>query len=171
MPALTGLLPVIALFVLAAAAGCSSSGPKPPTPVAPSTATTSPAAGPTDSATRIDPALGVIRGTVQPAGDPRRRDRQVLLRDEIRATQFTNLYDVVLALRANWLRIRAADSFEKSTPIQLYLDAQRLQGVEELRTMNLANIASVRYLDPIQAGARYGLDHGAGAILVTTSRP
>jgi hypothetical protein len=105
-----------------------------------------------------------------PTADLRRRDRQVLLRDEIRATQFTNLYDVVLALRANWLRIRAGDSFEKSTPIQLYLDAQRLQGVEEMRTMNLANIASVRFLDPIQASARYGLDHGAGAILVTTAR-
>lgn len=95
----------------------------------------------------------------------------MLDRDEIRATQFTNLYEVVLALRANWLRIRAGDSFEKSTPIQLYLDAQRLSGVEELRQMNPRNIASIRCLDPIQAGARFGLDHGAGAILMTTARP
>ena len=155
---------------LAAIVGCASSGPKVPASVEPRAARPSTASTAPDSSKRVDPALGVIRGTTRPATDPRRRDRQLLDREEIRATQFTNLYEVVLALRANWLRVRAGDGFEKSAPIQLYLDAQRLSGVEELRQMNPMNIASIRYLDPIQAGARYGLDHGAGAILVTTAR-
>ncbi len=171
MPHCTVPVRVLISVALAAVVGCASSGSKAPANVEPRAATPSTAAATPDSSKRVDPALGVIRGTTRAQTDPRRRDRQVLDRDEIRSTQFTNLYDVVLALRANWLRIRAADSFEKSTPIQLYLDAQRLSGVEELRQMNPTNIASIRYLDPIQAGARYGLDHGAGAILVTTARP
>lgn len=160
---------VFTFLALAACTACASSGSKPK--VAETGVTPSATASPADSSRQIDPSMGVIRGTVRSADDPRRRDRQVLDRDEIRATQFTNLYDVVLALRGNWLRVRSADSFAKSMTIQLYLDAQRLTGVEELRQMNPTNIASIRYLDPIQAGARYGLDHGAGAILVTTSKP
>jgi uncharacterized protein YfiM (DUF2279 family) len=159
---------VMATFSLAAVAGCASGRSKPTTSVAPQTAVAATAAR--DSSARVDSVARVLRGTVLAAAGPRRSNQQVLERDEIRATQFTNLYDVVLALRANWLRIRAGDSFEKSTPIQLYLDSQRLPGVEELRLMNPTNIASIRYLDPIQAAARYGLDHGAGAILVTTAR-
>lgn len=158
---------VFASLALAAFTACASSGSKVANPGPALTAPASPA----DSPRQVDPSMGVIRGTVRPVTDPRRRDRQVLDRNEIRATQYTNLYDVVLALRGNWLRVRAADSFEKSTTIQLYLDAQRLTGVEDLRGMNPTNVGSIRYLDPIQAGARYGLDHGAGAILVTTTKP
>lgn len=122
------------------------------------------------AATGASPAA--IRGSVRAPETAARRDRQVLSRDEIRATQFTNAYDVILALRGNWLRSRTAESVSgKSSTVQVYLDQQRLTGVEELRTMQPTNIASIRFMDPVQASARYGMDHGAGAILVTTAKP
>jgi hypothetical protein len=114
-------------------------------------------------------APGVISGRTSPisvAG----RDRQLLTKDEIRATQYTNLYDVVQALRGNWVRTRAADSFGKSSVVQVYLDAQRLNGLEDLRTMSPLNVESVRFFDPIQATARWGMDHGSGAIFVRTAK-
>ncbi len=97
-------------------------------------------------------------------------DRNLISRSEILSTQFTNLYDVVLMLRGNWLRIRPADSFETSSTLKVYLDAQRVGGADELKTMLPGNVYSVRFLDPVSAGARYGIDHGAGAILVTTAK-
>ena len=97
-------------------------------------------------------------------------DRNLLSRSEILSTQFTNLYDVILMLRGNWLRVRPADSFETSSTLKVYLDAQRVGGVDELKTMLPGNVYSVRFLDPVAAGARYGIDHGAGAILVTTAK-
>ncbi len=163
---------VAALFVLA---GCASGGASTPPAPAPqpvtATVATAPAAqrAPTDS---VDPVTNtVLRGSA-PGARAARTDRQLLTRDEIRSTQFTNAYEVVRALRGNWLRVRSADSFAKSQVLQVYLDMQRLNGgVEELRLMQPANIASIRFMDPIQASARWGMDHGAGAILVTTAKP
>ena len=88
----------------------------------------------------------------------------------MRKTEFANLYDVVRALRGNWLRARAAESFGKSSEMQVYLDMQRIGTVDELRTMSPMNILTVRFFDPIQASARWGMDHGAGALLVTTTK-
>jgi hypothetical protein len=156
-------------MLLVIAAGCGSKTPTPapePSAAAAGTATPGQAAAPV-GATSSDPA--VIRGVVAPAAA--RRDRQTLTRTEIRETQYTNAYDVVLALRGNWLRARTAESVNgKSSVVQVYLDMQRLPGVEELRLMSPTNIESIRFLDPLAASARFGMDHGAGAILVTTAK-
>ena len=108
---------------------------------------------------------------VATAGRPR-QDQQLITREVIRSTQYTNMYDVVLALRSNWLRARPAESIQGQSPsIQVYLDNQRLAGgAEELRQLSPTNIESVRYFDPITASARWGMDHGAGAIYVLTAK-
>jgi hypothetical protein len=122
------------------------------------------------TATTPDSVSQLLRG-VAPGAPRVRSDRSVLSRDEIRATQFPNMYDVVRSLRGNWVRIRTAESFGTSSALQVYLDQQRLTGgVDELRQMNPTNVESVRFFDPIAASARWGLDHGAGALLITTSK-
>jgi hypothetical protein len=81
------------------------------------------------------------------------------------------MYDVVRALRGNWVRSRTAESFGKSSVVQVYLDMQRQTGgLDELRQLAPVNVDLVRFMDPIQASARFGLDHGAGAILITTAK-
>lgn len=171
----TLIAPLAAAVVatLSALSACASSGATPPPATAPvSPAVASAPAARAITADSVDPVTNtVLRGSA-PGARAARPDRQLLTRDEIRSTQFTNAFEVVRALRGNWLRLRSADSFGKSSVLQVYLDMQRLSGgVEELRLMQPANIASIRFMDPIQASARWGMDHGAGAILVTTAKP
>lgn len=169
----TLIAPLAAAATLIALAACASAGATPPPAPAPmSPAVASAPAARAITADSVDPVTNtVLRGSA-PGTRAARPDRQLLTRDEIRSTQFTNAFEVVRALRGNWLRLRSADSFGKSSVLQVYLDMQRLNGgVEELRLMQPANIASIRFMDPIQASARWGMDHGAGAILVTTAKP
>ena len=118
------------------------------------------------------PGMPTAQGVSLPAAKKARVDQQLITRDVIRSTQYTNMYDVVLALRSTWLRARPADSIQgQSASIQVYLDNQRLAGgADELRQMSPTNIESVRYFDPITASARWGMDHGAGALYVVTAK-
>ena len=166
--------PIVATMLFAAVAGCAgrkaepAPAPQASTPVAsvataPTTATATPA-GPTATATGGGPSIAL------PKPARIRVDQHLITRDAILSTQYTNLYDVIQSLRSNWLRIKAADSFGKSSVLQVYLDTQRLSGVDELRQMSPTNIESVRYYDAVEASARWGLDHGAGAIYVVTAK-
>ena len=97
-------------------------------------------------------------------------DQQLITQDVIRGTQYTNMYDVVQALRGTWIRTRPSDSFQKASVVQVYLDTQRVGGPDELRTLTPLSVESVRYYDPIAASARWGMDHGAGVIYVVTAK-
>ena len=44
----------------------------------------------------------------------------------MRKTKFTNLYDVIRALRGNRLPVRAAERFSKSSEMQVYLGMRRI---------------------------------------------
>ena len=52
--------------------------------------------------------------------------------------------------------------------VQVYLDDNRLGGVEMLRNINTSLIQYIRWYDGIAATGRWGLDHGAGVIYVST---
>ncbi len=102
------------------------------------------------------------------AGRPR-QDQQLITRDVIVGTQYTNLYDVIQAMRSNWLQVKPSGGFSQAALLQVYLDNQRIGGVEELRRIAPSSVLTVRFYDPIAAAARWGMDHGAGAIYVVTS--
>lgn len=108
---------------------------------------------------------GTARGSAAPAVD-----QTLITRADLDKVNATNLYDAIMALRGNWLRPRAADSFDKPSVLQVYVDNQRIGGVSELRLIVPRDVASVRFYDPIQATARWGMDHAAGAIFVVTQR-
>ncbi len=99
-----------------------------------------------------------------------RQDQQLITRDVITGTQYTNLFDVIQALRSNWLRVKNSGDFGKADLLQVYLDNQRIGGVEELRNIAPLSVLSVRYFDPIAASARWGMNHNGGAIYVLTSK-
>jgi hypothetical protein len=116
--------------------------------------------------------------SANPIRAPQMRNQQAMEREEIRGTQYTNMYDVINSLRGNWLRQRGADSFGKPTRLQVYLDGQRLSNVDdsqspngqELRGLNPVDIESARYLDGVQASARWGAGHGSGAIALVSAK-
>jgi hypothetical protein len=165
-------LGIPALVMLGSLVACGGKKPDPAPAPSPSVASTAPGATGTAAAPAAGtPAAGGPSITI--AKPPKVRiDQQLITRDVIRSTQYTNLFDVIQTLRSNWIRVRAAQSIEGRSPVlQVYLDNQRLAGgLDELKTMSPVNIESVRYFDPVQASARWGLDHGAGAIYVTTAK-
>ena len=96
-------------------------------------------------------------------------DRNVLVAGQFADRgSFNNPYDVIAALRSNWLAERGPDSFMATTKVQVYLDGIRLGGVDQMRTIDLRTITYIRHYDGIAATARWGLDHGSGAIYVST---
>jgi hypothetical protein len=90
-------------------------------------------------------------------------DRERLTPEEFENRNFYSAYDAVVALRPIWLNARALE-----VAVQVYVDDNHLGGVEVLRTIRIASVGTIRHMDGITAGARYGRGHDSGVILVTT---
>ena len=111
----------------------------------------------------------VLSGCASSGAAGPRVDRNLLTREQILETNRQNAYDVVESLRANWMRTRGRTSLTQGDAVvQVYLDDNRLGGVEALRGINTNLIQYIRWYDGITATGRWGLDHGAGVIYVST---
>jgi hypothetical protein len=95
-------------------------------------------------------------------------DQRTLAREEILASGYQDAYSAVQALRPQWLWTRGTTSINSPETIKVYLDNSRMGGVDQLRQIPVRSIASIRYMDALEATNRWGLDHGLGAILVST---
>jgi hypothetical protein len=102
--------------------------------------------------------------------DQRRVDRNVLTREQMLEHRFTTAFDAVSSLRSNWLITKGTDSFQNPSAVWVYVDSNKLGGVESLRQIVPGNVVTIRYYDGIAATARWGIDHGSGVILVSTHR-
>ena len=96
------------------------------------------------------------------------RDRTILTQAHFGAHQFNSAFDAIEALRSNWLKTRGTDSFQSPSQVRVYLDNISLGDTASLRTIAINTIVFIRYFDGIAATARWGLDHGAGVIYVST---
>lgn len=97
-----------------------------------------------------------------------RLDRNLLVPEQFGNRGYNTAYEVIEAMRSNWLAERGTDSFSSPAKVQVYFDGIRLGGVESLRTIDLRPVTYIRFFDGIAATARWGLDHGQGAIYVST---
>lgn len=88
---------------------------------------------------------------------------------EIRQTGYSDAFSLVQALRPHWLSTRGATSFGATAPVRVYLDGSRLGGVGELRQIPTRSLESLAFLDGVQAAQVYGLDHGNGAIVASST--
>ena len=93
----------------------------------------------------------------------------MITREELTARPFSSAYDAVESLHSNWLQTRGTDSFNSPSQIWVYLDGTRLGGIESLRTLTPSTITSIRRIDALEATSRWGINHGQGVILVSTS--
>lgn len=99
-------------------------------------------------------------------------DRDVITREQINESNVTtNANSLIRQLRPHWLRVRGGASAVGE--VVVYVDGMRRTSIgqdpeTQLRTIQVDNIAEVRYLNPQQAIARYGTGHQHGAILVET---
>jgi hypothetical protein len=87
---------------------------------------------------------------------------------EIPSTNSTAL-DAITHLRPEFVAVRtsSAGTSNPTVPV-VYLDGHRLAQITLLRTVPASWIKEVRYVRGALAAGRYGGDHSAGAILVTT---
>jgi hypothetical protein len=97
------------------------------------------------------------------------RDRNLLSSEEMQKAGYVDGLIAVQSLRPLWLRMRGTTSSRAET-IKVYLDGSLLGGPEQLRQIRTNSISSMRYYDGLEATQRWGLDHGQGAIVVSTRR-
>lgn len=97
-----------------------------------------------------------------------RQDQRLLTAEEMLASGYNDAFSVVQALRPQWLWTRGTTSINQSEVVKVYLDNSLLGGVDQLRQIPVRSISSIRHMDGLEATNRWGLDHGLGAILVST---
>lgn len=96
-------------------------------------------------------------------------NRNLLTRTQLTQQHFETAYDAIAALRSNWLQARGPDSFTTPSQVWVYMDATKLGDVQTLKAVPIRDISSIEHLDANSAQARYGIGHGAGAIVISTS--
>lgn len=84
--------------------------------------------------------------------------------------QYSTAYEVVQNLRPLWLRKRGATSIMREGDIAVYIDGTRYGTPDDLRTISITSVGSMRFLPPSEATNRYGTGHTHGAIMVSTKR-
>ncbi len=106
-----------------------------------------------------------------PAGTVR-DSPNVLTGDVLRDTGTTTVWDALMRLRPYWLRSRGSTSILApggDRPI-VYLHGIQHGPVESLQRMNIDQVRRVEFLDGRDATTRFGVGHGAGAIMVDMDR-
>ena len=104
------------------------------------------------------------RSTVSPA----EASRNLLTREEMLQAGYPDAFATVQSLRPQWLQRRGPTSLRGTETIKVYLDGFLLGGPDNLKQIMIRSIATIRYMDGLEASERWGLDHGAGAIVVST---
>ena len=88
---------------------------------------------------------------------------------EIQNADANTAYDLVRQLRPHWLKGRGIKSLHRnqaSYPV-VYVNSSRHGDVYSLSTISANHIAEIRFFNAGDAALEYGLDHAAGAILVS----
>jgi hypothetical protein len=112
----------------------------------------------------------------QPGGDALRNpNSSEISPDEVRASTRRTAYEVVQALRPEWLRkrsrtagINASRGVAVSDEVTAYRDGQRLGTVEHLRSIPVGDVGRIRYYSASAAQQRFGSGNPNGAIEVLT---
>lgn len=106
--------------------------------------------------------LGACAGSGLTSGNPDEISPQQVQE----ARPVSNAYALVQRLRPNWLEKRGTSSIRNPSDIVIYVDGSRRGGPDSLRQISVANVQSMRYMNPNQATLRYGSGHDHGVIQV-----
>jgi hypothetical protein len=84
----------------------------------------------------------------------------------------SNLHELIQRARPRWLESRGERSLALQTVILVYLNQQRLGGIDALRDLRPDNVVRIRRLDASRAGLLPGArdQHVEAAIVVETTR-
>lgn len=144
-------LALAAALSLGTAGAASAQGAAPATP---------PAVAPGATASAGD-AAAADRSSRAP-----RRDRNRVTLEELSAGTPVDLYTFLQRGRGAWLRTRGASSFSRPEVVWVYRDGAKVGSVSALRQIQTSEIREIQYLDGNAATQQFGVDHGAGAIVL-----
>jgi len=98
-------------------------------------------------------------------------DPELITFEEIRAAEASDVYTLIQRLRPRWLQMRGRQSIIMPEDVMVYLDNARYGGLASLRNLSTGGVTSLTYVDARTATQRWGLNHGHGAIVVSTRPP
>jgi hypothetical protein len=125
-----------------------------------------PTAAPAAAATVTAPPAAAQEAAA-PARAPR-RDRNKIVEEEITGRTEADAFSFIQKTRPQWLRVRGQSSMSLSEQVWVYRYGAKIGGVGALRNVALTEVREIQYLDGSAATARFGPDHGSGAILLIT---
>ncbi|MGH9421140.1 MAG: hypothetical protein ACRD3J_14280 [Thermoanaerobaculia bacterium] len=100
------------------------------------------------------------------------RNRNVILAPEIESYRTSGMtaYDIVAHLRPEYLKNRGISNFSQSAPLTatVYVNGAAYGDIDTLKSFDAGIVTEIRYLSASDATTRFGTDHTAGAILVST---
>lgn len=100
------------------------------------------------------------------------RDRDVITSQDLEGVSATTAYEIIERLRPTWLRTRGPASIRGGVPTYplVYVDEVRSGGLETLHRISGHIVREIRFINGRDATTKWGLDHGAGVIMVYTGR-
>jgi outer membrane receptor for ferrienterochelin and colicin len=100
-----------------------------------------------------------------------RPQANVITSDEIQTTQFRSAFELIRALRPQWLTGTGQSlSNQAAGQLVVYVDGIRMGGPEHLRQIPTTDMRSARWLSSTEAGTRYGTGHAGGVVEIVTRR-
>jgi hypothetical protein len=101
--------------------------------------------------------------------------RNLITEEEVRASTSTNVYELLQALRPQWLRVRGdnahAEVNVETAGIRVYVERGYVGDLNALRQIATTEVTSVEFMDAATATYRLGQGNPLGAIVVHTGRP
>jgi hypothetical protein len=125
------------------------------------------------SSSRLLPIAILLLATACSARGPGtagRADRNVISTEEMLEAGYNDAFTTVQTLRPQWLSRRGVSTINMRESVKVYLDGSLMGGPDQLQQIRTRSISSIRYMDGIEASQRWGLDHGLGAIVVSTRK-
>lgn len=100
------------------------------------------------------------------------RSRDLITSDELMEVPHNTVFEAVRALRPRWLQARNMASLRsqaRHTP-RVYVDGHFRGEINELSRLVPHEVAEIRFMSASDATTRFGTNHIAGAIVITTRR-
>jgi hypothetical protein len=101
---------------------------------------------------------------------PRGGQRNLLTAADLARAGDVSLFEAIRMLRPTFLEVRPASmaGTKQAAPPQVFVGSlEMMEGVEHLREIMAKDVQEVRLLEPREANARFGGNHGTGALLIT----
>jgi len=83
-----------------------------------------------------------------------------------------SVYDALQQLRPTFLRSRdiQTTSHQDITPVAVFVDGGRTEGIDVLRSIRASNVKELRFYEPAEANAKFGTGHNGGLIEVVMQK-